>query len=68
MNEETFNLSLRRYLKRVGITTQRHIEDTVRQAVGDGRLAPDAAVGVTMTLRIDGFGEDLVIEGSIDLA
>ena len=38
MNEDVFNASLRKFLKKVGITSQREIEKAVRDAVGAGRL------------------------------
>ena len=38
MNEDTFNTSLRRFLKKVGITSQREIERSVRDALASGRL------------------------------
>ena len=38
MNEDVFNTSLRGFLKKVGITSQREIEKAVRAAVADGRL------------------------------
>ena len=43
MNEETFNLSIRKYLKMVGINSQREIEQAVAKAVGDGRIATGSA-------------------------
>ena len=38
MNEETLNATLRKFLKKVGITSQREIEMAVRDGVADGRL------------------------------
>lgn len=38
MNEDMFNESLRRFLKKVGITSQREIEKAVREAVASGHL------------------------------
>jgi hypothetical protein len=38
MNEDVFNVSLRRFLKKVGITSQREIEQAVREALADGRI------------------------------
>ena len=39
MNEDNFNMSVRKFLKKVGVTAQREIEAAVRQAMADGRLA-----------------------------
>ena len=38
MNEDTLNMSVRKFLKKVGVTSQREIEDAVRAAVSSGRL------------------------------
>jgi hypothetical protein len=39
MNEATFNITLRQFLKEVGVTSQREIELAVRDALRDGRLS-----------------------------
>jgi len=39
MNEETFNLSIRKFLKTVGVSSQREIERAVAKAMADGELA-----------------------------
>lgn len=50
MNDETFNLSMRKFLKTVGVTSQQKIEEAVRAAVADGRLTADSVdVKVTLT-------------------
>ena len=54
-------------LKRVGMGSQRHIEDLVRQAVAEGRSFPGGKIPVQMTLRLEGFEEPLLIEGEIEL-
>ena len=56
MNEDVFNESLRRFLKRVGITSQREIEKTVRDAIEAGRLKGDEKLTAKMTLTIDALG------------
>ena len=38
MNEETFNMELRKFLKKVGVTSQREIEGAVRAAIDGGKL------------------------------
>ena len=40
MNEDTFNIQIRKFLKKVGITSQREIERAVRDAVDSGKLSP----------------------------
>ncbi|MBZ0162707.1 MAG: DUF6494 family protein [Notoacmeibacter sp.] len=61
MSEENFNMSLRKFLKQVGVTSQREIEQSVRSGAVEGRT-----LRVKMTLTGEG---DLyhVVEGEIDL-
>jgi len=56
MNEDVFNESLRRFLKRVGITSQREIEKAVRDAVAAGRLKGNEKLPAKMTLTVGGIG------------
>ncbi|MGY3618787.1 DUF6494 family protein [Bradyrhizobium sp. USDA 10063] len=66
MNEDVFNESLRRFLKRVGITSQREIEKAVRDAIDSGRLKGNEKLAAKMTLIIDAVG--LKHEVSEDIA
>ncbi len=52
MNEDTFNASLRGFLKKVGITSQREIEKAVRDALADGRLKGHETFPAKMVLTI----------------
>ena len=56
MNEDVFNESLRRFLKRVGITSQREIEKAVRDAIEAGGLKGNEKLTAKMTLTIDAVG------------
>jgi len=67
VNEETFNMELRRFLKRVGITSQRKMEEAVREALDQGRLKGSETVPARVTLEIDSLGVREVIEGNIAL-
>ena len=67
MNEETFNIELRKFLKTVGVTAQREIEKGVRQAVAEGRLDPQATLAARMVLTIDAIGLGHRIDGEIRL-
>jgi hypothetical protein len=67
MNEETLNLSLRSFLKRVGINCQREIEMGVRQALEDGKLQGDETIPVKVTLEFGPLDAPFVIEGEISL-
>jgi Family of unknown function (DUF6494) len=52
MNEETMNLEIRKFLKRVGVTSQREIEQAVRGAIAAGRIKGDQAISVRVTLEV----------------
>ncbi|MEX0753086.1 MAG: DUF6494 family protein [Xanthobacteraceae bacterium] len=67
MNEEMLNATLRKFLKKVGITAQREIEKAVRAAVAEGRLKGSEALPAKATIRIDGVGLAFDIEGDIEL-
>lgn len=67
MNEEILNSTLRKFLKKVGVTAQREIEKAVRDAVANGRLKGNEALPAKATVRIDGVGLAFDIEGDIEL-
>jgi Family of unknown function (DUF6494) len=68
MDEDAFNISVRKYLKVVGVTSQREIEKAVRDALDAGRIKATDALDATMTLEIGAIGLRHVIEGNIDVA
>jgi hypothetical protein len=68
MNEEALNTSLRKFLKVVGVTSQREIENAIRAAVTDGRLKGNEALSAQMVLTIGEIGLDHAVEGTIELA
>ncbi|MEX2628785.1 MAG: DUF6494 family protein [Tistlia sp.] len=67
MNEDVFNMSLRKFLKQVGVTSQREIETAVRDRVESGALADRKALSARMTLVVDGIDLEHVIESRIEL-
>jgi Family of unknown function (DUF6494) len=67
MNEDAFNVSLRKFLKKVGITSQREIEQAVRAAVAAGRLKGNEALPAKMMLTVEGVGLAVEIEGAVEL-
>jgi hypothetical protein len=67
MDEELFNIELRKFLKRFGITAQREIEKAVAAAVSERRIRGDEVLPVSATLSIPGVLEDLRIAGEIAL-
>jgi len=67
MNEETFNLSMRSFLKKVGINAQRAIEGAVDQAIKDGSIKGNESFPATMTLEISGLKLKINIDDTIKL-
>jgi hypothetical protein len=67
MNEEVLNVSVRKFLKKVGVTSQREIEQSIRAAVSSGRLKGSETLPAKVSLTIEGIGLALQIEGAIEL-
>ena len=67
MNEEALNVSVRKFLKKVGVTSQREIEQAVRAAVGSGKLKGNEALPARVTLTVEGLSLAVEIEGAIEL-
>jgi hypothetical protein len=67
MNEDIFNMSLRKFLKHVGVTSQREIESAVRAAQAQGRIAGKGPLKAQMVLTIDAIGLQHKIETEIEL-
>ena len=67
MNEDVLNVSVRKFLKKVGITSQREIEQAVRAAVSGGRLKGNEPLPAKMILTVDGIGLAIEIEGAVEL-
>ena len=67
MNEEKFNLELRQFLKKFGITAQREIERLVREALDGGAIKGNETLRVSARLSIEGLPPDIVVPGSIEL-
>ena len=64
MEPEKFNMSLRKFLKQVGVTSQQEIEKAVR----DGGLAGSGTLNVKCVITAEGTGLNHVVEGDIDLS
>ena len=67
MDEEVFNMQIRKFLKTVGVTSQREIETAVRLALEDGTLKGGETVKAKVTLTIEQLGISTEIEGDIEL-
>ncbi|MBM3569697.1 MAG: hypothetical protein FJX46_13205 [Alphaproteobacteria bacterium] len=67
MNEDVFNMELRKFLKTVGVTTQREIENAVRAGLSAGRLKGTETLKVRATVTIEGLGAEHRVDGTIAL-
>jgi Family of unknown function (DUF6494) len=68
MDEDRFNISVRKFLKEVGVTSQREIEKAVRDALAAGNVRLGEQLDATMTLEIGALGLKHVVDGRIDIA
>ena len=62
MDEERFNMSLRKFLKQVGVTSQQQIEKVVRE----GEVATNGNIKVKMVLTVEGTDLNHTVEGEIE--
>ena len=62
MDEDRFNMSLRKFLKQVGVTSQQQIEKVVR----DGTVAANGNIKVKMVLTVEGTDLNHTVEGEIE--
>ena len=67
MNEESFNMSLRKFLKVVGVTSQQEIEKAIRAATDGGKLKGKRSVQAQMVLTIGDVGLNHKVDGTIEL-
>jgi len=68
MDEEVLNLSVRKFLKQVGVTSQREIEKVIREAVLNGTIDQNSICKVSMQLTVDVSDKPLIIDGEIHLS
>ena len=67
MNEETFNLSIRKFLRMVGVSSQREIEQAVAKAVAAGAIAGTESFPAKVTLEVAGLKLNVEFDGEITL-
>jgi hypothetical protein len=67
MDEDAFNLSTRKFLKKLGVTSQREIELGLRDAVESGRLEGNERLPARAVVSVDGLEQEIVVEGEISL-
>jgi len=68
MDEDKLNMAVRKFLKMVGVSSQREIENAITTALRNGTIKPDAKLDVTMTLKIDAVNLTHVIKDTLDLS
>lgn len=67
MNEDAFNVSIRKFLKTLGVTAQREIEKAVRQAIADGRLKGNEKMPAKAVVTIGAINFKHTVEEMIEL-
>ena len=67
MDQETFNLSIRKFLKMVGVNSQREIEQAVQKSIESGKLKGTESFPVKVTLEIPSLGVRVPFDGEIKL-
>lgn len=67
MDDESFNISLRKFLKMVGVSSQREIEQAVSKAIEDAKIAGTESMPASMTLEIPALKLSVKFDGKIEL-
>jgi len=68
MDEEALNMSVRKFLKKLGVTAQREIELAVREQIDAGGLSGDETLEAQATVTVRGLPDDVVVSGPIKLS
>lgn len=67
MDEDTFNMSIRKFLKTVGVGSQREIEHAVADAIANGRISGTETLPAKMTLQVGALQLEVNFDGEIRL-
>jgi hypothetical protein len=67
MNEDKLNVSLRKFLKTVGVTSQREIEKAIRDAVQSGKIKGNEKLSAKVVLTVGGVGLNYEVKGDLEL-
>ena len=68
MDEERFNLSLRKLLKHFGVTAQREVEKAVQAGLESGKLTGREVLQARIEMKVEGLPTEIAVEGRIELA
>jgi hypothetical protein len=68
VDEDAFNMSVRKFLKKLGVSAQREIELSVREQLEAGALRGDETLEATATVVVSGLPRDVVVTGEIALS
>ena len=68
VDEDIFNMSVRRFLKKLGVSAQREIELAVREQLDAGALQGDERLEATATIAVRGLPRDVIVTGTIALS
>jgi hypothetical protein len=67
MDEDVLNTTVRKFLKKLGVTAQREIEQAVRKAAADGRLKGGEPLIAKATVTLAGIGLSFEVDGAIEV-
>ncbi len=67
MNDEALNMSIRKFLKTVGVNSQLAIEKAIRKAIEDGKLKGNESLPVVMTLSVGALALEVKFDGDLKL-
>ena len=67
MDEDRFNMSIRKFLKKVGVTAQREIENNIRNALAEGKLSGKGKVTARAAITLEGFDGATEVTGEIEI-
>jgi hypothetical protein len=67
MNDETLNMSIRKFLKTVGVNSQLAIEKAVHKAIADGKLKGNESLPASMTLKVGALSLEVTFDSELKL-
>jgi uncharacterized protein DUF6494 len=67
MDDDTLNMSVRKFLKKVGVTSQREIEQAVREAAAAGRLRSGEKLAIRAEVTLGAIGMNIEIDGELEV-